>query len=84
MNPFGFISTILFAICALPEAVYAIKHKKCNLTYSALSLWFFGEIFGIVYAFQIDNIYLQSNYGFNLVCLLILIYYKFKNVTFKF
>lgn len=78
IQSFGFIGSILLAICAFPEVVRTIKDKKCHLGWNFLLLWFFGEAFLFVYVVSLLDFALIFNYGFNLILLTIMLLYKIK------
>ncbi len=80
----GWMGSILFAICALPQVIHTFKTKKTDdLSELFLWLWFWGEVFTLCYIF-IDDIASQNyhiplyfNYLFNLLLLFYLIFAKY-------
>lgn len=74
----GWIGSTLFALCAIPQAWQSWKNKNSNgLTWSFLLMWLFGEILTVIYVSQKDDVLpLLVNYYFNLVLLLIIIWYR--------
>jgi hypothetical protein len=77
METFGWIGSILFAICGFPQAVECIKNGHSRgLNWFFLLAWFWGEIFTIIYVWPKGDIPLLANYFANMVFLLIMIYYK--------
>ena len=74
---FGWVGSILFAICALPQAIESYKqgHSK-GLTWGLLLCWFFGELFTIIYVLPKMDVPLLFNYSCNMVFLLIILYFK--------
>lgn len=76
----GWVGSILFSICAVPQAYTCYKQKHANgLSGVFIWMWFWGEILTIIYVWPSKNMPLLFNYIFNLACLLIIIYYKYNN-----
>jgi uncharacterized protein with PQ loop repeat len=80
----GWIGSLLFAICALPQVVHTFKTKKTDdLSEIFLWLWFWGEIFTLSYILVDDianknyHVPLYFNYLFNLILLFYLIFAKY-------
>jgi uncharacterized protein with PQ loop repeat len=76
INLIGFTSSILLALCGFPLALDAFKTKRVSIGYPFLLMWFIGEIGTCFYVIMIKNYILILNYGFNILFLLILLYYK--------
>jgi len=76
----GWIGSILFAVCGLPQAIKAIKDGHANgLSHGFLLLWTGGEIFTLLAIFIENPItYLMFNYVTNLMFLIIMWYYKLR------
>lgn len=82
-NIIGWIGAVLFATCAIPQAVQTWKTKKADdLSWLFLLFWLFGEFFTFAYVI-IDDILLQIthfplyiNYTFNIIIIFYLIYAK--------
>jgi len=74
----GWLSSICFAVCGIPELISTIKTKKCNLTWGLISMWMGGEVLGIIYVFDKGAYPIIFNYSINFAILCILCYYKFK------
>ena len=75
----GIIGAILFAFCGLPQAITCIKTGNSRgLSWTFLIMWFFGEIFTIVYILPKNDYILLGNYIMNFVFLLIMLKYKIK------
>ncbi len=72
----GLIGSVCFAVCGIPAAMEAYKAKYCNYNKIFLSLWLTGELACIIYAIGISKPILLINYGGNLICLLVIIYYN--------
>lgn len=78
MELVGWGGSILFSLCAVPQAFASWKNKNSNgLTWSFLLMWFFGEFLTIIYVSQKDDVApLLTNYYFNISLLLIIIWYR--------
>lgn len=70
------IGSLLLAFCGLPETYKCYREKKCSLGWPMLLMWLIGELLLIIYAIQIKQYALLTNYIINLVFIAILIYYK--------
>lgn len=77
----GWIGAVSFAVCAIPQAYTCYKTKSARgLSMSFLLLWTIGEICLLYYSFmEVFSYQLIFNYVFNLTCLAIIFYYKFKD-----
>jgi uncharacterized protein with PQ loop repeat len=74
----GWVGSILFALCGVPQAIKTIRTKSAS-DFSApfLLMWLGGEVCMITYAVvKLGNLPLILNYVGNLLCLLPIIYYK--------
>ena len=75
----GIIGAVLFAFCGLPQAITCIKTGNSKgLSWTFLIMWFFGEIFTIVYILPKQDYILLGNYILNFGFLLIMLKYKIK------
>ncbi|MCT4639087.1 MAG: PQ-loop domain-containing transporter [Bacteroidales bacterium] len=93
MNEYiGWIGSIFFAICALPQVVQTFRTKSAkDLNSLFLLLWLLGEIFTFWYVLYDDfskkeyHYPLYFNYVFNLLMLVYLVYAKitYKDITEK-
>ncbi|WP_430816378.1 PQ-loop repeat-containing protein [Carboxylicivirga sp. RSCT41] len=84
----GWLGSILFAVCALPQAIHTYRTKKSDdLSELFLWLWFLGEVFTLTYILYGDivtgiyHIPLYFNYIFNLFLLFYLLYAKYHYAT---
>ena len=77
METLGWIGSILFAICGLPQALQSVRdgHSR-GLNWFFLLAWFGGEILTIAYVWPKSDWPLLFNYGINLVFLLVMLRYK--------
>lgn len=80
----GWIGSLLFAVCALPQVIHTFKTRKTDdVNELFLWFWFLGEIFTFSYVVVDDiasenyHIPLYFNYAFNLLMLFYLIYAKY-------
>ncbi len=75
----GWIGSILFAVCGLPQAYKCYKEKHADgISTAFLLMWFFGEVFTLIYIFPKMDMPLLFNYSMNLVFLFVIAYYKFR------
>jgi uncharacterized protein with PQ loop repeat len=80
METIGYLGGLLLAICSIPEVIRTLKDKRCHLGWPFLSLWFFGEVFMIIYALNLWDFPLIFNYAFNIVLVSIMLFFKIKNL----
>ncbi len=80
MEAIGFLGAALLGCCAIPEVWRTIKHKHCFMGDGFLILWGLGELFLIIYVYPTRNVPLLLNYGFNLVLVSILAYYRIQSL----
>lgn len=76
----GDFGVLCFSLCGIPQAIQCYKQKHSEgISVGYLGLWLAGELAMIVHAIglPLPNIIL-TNYVANLVCLLVIIYYKVK------
>lgn len=75
----GWIGSILFAVCAIPQALQCYKQGHgVGLSWVFLLCWLFGELLTTVYIWPKQDWPLLFNYAINLACLAIIIYYKLR------
>ena len=79
----GWVGSILFASCAIPQCWKTWKTKRADdISSMFLGMWFFGEIFTFFYVLLKNievNVFqypLLGNYIFNFILLCFLIYAK--------
>lgn len=74
----GWIGSMLFAFCGLPQAIHAFRHKHADgMTWSFLMMWLWGEIFTLLYiSSKQDVLPLLTNYILNVIFLIIILWYK--------
>lgn len=75
----GYIGALLFAICALPQAIKCYKEKHATgLSWLFLLLWLGGEICLLIYTIYTIGAFnpLVLNYVGNLFLLAVIIRYK--------
>jgi len=84
----GWMGSILFAICALPQAIHTFRTRKVDdLNELFIWLWFLGEVFTLWYILVDDisnkvyHVPLYFNYIFNLIMLFYLIFAKYRYNT---
>ena len=76
----GVLGHMLLALCALPQAIQAVRTKSsAGINSTFIAMWLIGEILAMVYVLMKDTDLIQlSNYLLNLACLLPIIYYKLR------
>ena len=76
----GWAGAVLFALCAAPQAIYCYKNKSAEgLSWPFLLMWSGGEILTLLYiVFTTADIILLVNYVFNLLCLVVILWYKIR------
>ena len=76
IESFGFVGGIMLSICSIPEAIKSYKEKMCHIGWGMLLLWLGGEIGLLVYEVKTMALPRLINYFLNLICILVLIFYK--------
>lgn len=76
----GWIGAVAFAVSAIPQAWASFKQGHSEgVSPLFLALWLTGELCMILYSQAILGSWqLLFNYVFNLLCLLVIIWYKIK------
>lgn len=74
----GWLGSMLFAFCGLPQAIHAFRHKHADgMTWSFIMMWLWGEIFTLIYiSSKEDVVPLLANYILNVFFLLIILWFK--------
>lgn len=62
MKYIGYTSAILLLLCGLPELYYGFTENKVNVSYAFLTLWFLGEVLGLIYVIPKKHAPLILNY----------------------
>jgi uncharacterized protein with PQ loop repeat len=77
METVGWIGSILFAICGLPQAIECWRqgHSR-GLSWAFLLCWFGGEVLTIAYVLPKADMPLLFNYFMNLGFLLVMLKFK--------
>jgi uncharacterized protein with PQ loop repeat len=79
----GWLGSVAFGICGLPQALKSIKDGHSDgISWGFIFLWLIGEICTLIYVLPQLLLPLILNYVLNLVFLIIIIFYKFKNVKY--
>lgn len=74
----GYLGAFLLAICGLPQAVQSYKQGHSNgINIATVLMWFWGEIFIIIYVLPKGDIPLLLNYAANLAIISTIARYKF-------
>ena len=79
MEFIGWIGSFLLTFCAVPLAWQSYKDGHSfgiNMTY--LHMWLWGEVFTLFYVLAQPDILvpLVANYAFNIVLIIVILYYK--------
>ena len=75
----GYTGAILLAICGLPQAIQAWQEGHARgINSLTAAMWFWGEIFIIIYVLPTSDIPLLFNYLCNLVIISTIVYYKLR------
>lgn len=75
----GWIGGLLLAICSLPQAYLAWKQGHSEgVAVGMLWLWGLGEVFTLIYVIPKKDWPLIINYTFNILCIAVISWYKFK------
>jgi len=79
LESFGWFGGILLAICGAPQAwqSYKIGHSE-GLSWGFLWMWFWGEVFVLIYVIPQLLYPLILNYAFNIFLAGVILWYKFK------
>lgn len=82
----GWIGSLLFALCALPQVIMVYNQKHAHgISWGFLNMWFWGEVLCFIYVASqpILQIPLLANYVLNFILLLIIFYFKIKGKSLK-
>jgi uncharacterized protein with PQ loop repeat len=78
MELIGWIGSTLLALCGVPLAWQTFKQKHAyGISNLFLAMWLIGEILTFVYVLPKKDYPLLFNYSLNIVCLAIVVRYKF-------
>lgn len=73
----GWLGSILFSMCAVPQAWQCYRQKHADgLSWTFLLMWLTGEILTAVYVWPTQQYPLLANYFFNGLCLLVILRYR--------
>lgn len=78
LNTIGWIGAALLSLCGIPEAYRSWKLKSCSIGWGFLSMWGIGEVLLLIYILPKWDLPLIVNYLLNILCIIILCYYKVK------
>lgn len=77
MDAIGWLSSACFMVCALPQVIKCIKMRSATgLSWAFLLLWFFGELFGIVYVLPKGHRPILANYAANAILIIVILVVK--------
>jgi uncharacterized protein with PQ loop repeat len=74
----GWVGSICFAICALPQALQSYRQKNSNgISWGFLLLWLIGEILTLAYVtLTTVQLPLITNYVLNFLFLVVILWFK--------
>ena len=73
----GWIGSIAFAVCSIPQAYHCFKVKNANgISWGLIILSLVGEVCSLVYVLPMGHIPLILNYLSNLFFMSVIGYYK--------
>ena len=79
MELIGWIGSTLLALCGVPLAWQTFKQKHARyMSNTFLAMWLIGEILTFAYVLPKQDYPLLFNYSLNIICLAIVVRYKFK------
>lgn len=74
---FGWFGSLLLAVCGLPQAIKSIKDKHSDgVSIIFLLMWFFGEIFQLIYCLDKMVLPIILNCLMNFIFVSIIFYFK--------
>jgi len=77
MELLGWIGSLAFAICGLPQAILSYKQgHSAGISWGFISLWAIGEVLTLIYVFDKGHPPLIFNYVGNLIFVGIILRYK--------
>ena len=74
----GYLGSVFLAINAIPELIRTVNDRRCHIGWPMLIFWALGEICMTAYSLHLSNIPLMLNYIFNLIIVIVMLYYKFR------
>jgi len=79
MELIGWLGGIMLALCGIPLAWESFKQKHSNgISNMFLIMWLIGELMMFAYVLPKHDMPLLFNYSINIVCLAVVVRYKFK------
>lgn len=80
METLGWIGSLLLAFCGLPQAWDSYRTKQSSgITWGMITMWLAGECLTLAYVWPTMALPLIVNYTANILCLLVIIFYKVKH-----
>lgn len=77
MEIIGWLGSLAFSICAIPQAYHCFKNKHANgVSWLFIILWLLGEILTLIYVIPKGHLPLIVNYALNIVFIVVILYYK--------
>ena len=78
MELIGAFGAFFYIICSIPELIYTIKNKHCNLQTYFILFWLLGGVCGLMYAISIMDFIVMSSHIFNILVCSVFLFYKVK------
>ncbi len=78
----GWVGSIMFAVCGVPQAWQCIKNKNAyGINSLFIFLWFLGEVFYIISVLLKFGFvsWMMFNYILNIICILVIGFYLVKD-----
>lgn len=80
METIGWIGSIAFALCALPQAIKSYKDGHSDgISWGLIILWTIGEWASLIYVLPMGHWPLITNYVGNILFVSVITYYKMKH-----
>ncbi len=79
LEALSWIGGLLLAVCGIPQAWKSYKEgHSTGISWAFLWMWFWGEVFVLIYVFPQYLWPLILNYGLNIIIIGIILWYKFR------
>lgn len=77
MDAIGWAGALLFAFCAVPQAVASYRQgHSAGMSWAFLQMWLWGEILTLIYVWPKQDWPLITNYLLNLACLCVIVWFR--------
>jgi len=72
----GWLGSAMLMVCAIPEAILAVRRKHTHMPWNMIILLGGGEFFMFIYVLPKLDWPLIANYGVNIISMSVILYYK--------